>query len=199
MKTKSFLLTMLLLLAGTQVVAAQHHHNGRHANNCAPRECNHDFQEAQCDMIIRELALDDATTERFRTVYNQYLQELQSTYNPKLDNIKCPYCGRENCDGTDCPGPKGEKNATYKRVGKKLPTDAEVEARIKARFAQSRKILDIREKYYKEYRKFLSPKQIQRIYTVEKRCKNRIKRHSNNRNYTTMSAYRKYQQIQNNR
>ena len=199
MKTKSFLLTMLLLLTGTQFVSAQQHHSRNHHGGCAPRECHTDYEEAQCDMIIRELALDDATTERFRTVYNQYLQELQSTYNPKLDNIKCPYCGRENCDGTDCPGPRNEKSQSYKRVGKKLPTDAEVEARIKARFEQSRKILDIREKYYKEYRKFLSPKQIQRIYTVEKRCKNRMRRHSNNRKYTTMSDYRKYQQIQRNK
>lgn len=181
MKTKSFLLTMLLLLAGTQLVAAQHHHNGRRANVCTPRECP-DFEEAQCNMIIRELALDDATTEKFRKVYNEYLKELRSTYNSKLDNLKCPYCGRENCDGTGCPGPNDEQKESYKRVGKNLPTDTEVEARIKARFAQSRKILDIREKYYKEYRKFLSPKQIQRIYTVEKRCKNKMKRHSNNRN-----------------
>ena len=48
------------------------------------------------------------------------------------------------------------------------PTDAEVEQAIKARFAQSRKILDVREKYYNEFRKFLSPKQIQKMYNMEK-------------------------------
>ena len=32
----------------------------------------------------------------------------------------------------------------------------------------SRKILDIREEYYNEFRKFLSPKQIQKIYNMEK-------------------------------
>ena len=187
MKTKSFLLTMLLLLAGMQLAAAQQHHQrGHRPGNCAPRECGN-YEVAQCNMIIRELALDDATTERFRKVYNEYLKELHSTYNPKLDNIKCPYCGRENCDGTDCPGPQGEKEQSYKKVGRDLPTDAEVEARIKARFDQSRKILDVREKYYKEYRKFLSPKQIQRIYTVEKRCKNKMKRHSNSRSRYNMN------------
>ena len=35
---------------------------------------------------------------------------------------------------------------------------------MRARFAQSRKVLDIREKYYDEFRKFLSPKQVQKVY-----------------------------------
>ena len=56
----------------------------------------------------------------------------------------------------------------YKQTPKPLPTDAEVEQAIKARFAQSRKILDVREKYYNEFRKFLSPKQIQKMYNMEK-------------------------------
>ena len=54
------------------------------------------------------------------------------------------------------------------RLPKPVPTDAEVEQAIKARFAQSRKILDIREEYYNEFRKFLSPKQIQKMYNMEK-------------------------------
>ena len=55
-----------------------------------------------------------------------------------------------------------------KQIPKPVPTDAEVEQAIKARFAQSRKILDIREEYYNEFRKFLSPKQIQKMYNMEK-------------------------------
>lgn len=43
-----------------------------------------------------------------------------------------------------------------------------MEKAIKDRFAQSRKILDIREKYYNEFRKILSPKQIMKIYQLEK-------------------------------
>ena len=39
---------------------------------------------------------------------------------------------------------------------------------VKADFAQGRKILDIREKYYKAYSKFLTPKQIQRVYDMER-------------------------------
>ena len=46
-------------------------------------------------------------------------------------------------------------------------TDAEVVRGIKARFQQGRKILYIREKYFKVYSKFLTPKQIQRVYDLE--------------------------------
>ena len=55
-------------------------------------------------------------------------------------------------------------------------TDAEVEQVIKARFAQSRKMLDIREKYYNEFRKFLSPKQIQKMYNMEKRIGDKMRK-----------------------
>ena len=40
------------------------------------------------------------------------------------------------------------RTAADKQIPKPVPTDAEVEQAIKARFAQSRKILDVREKYY---------------------------------------------------
>ena len=43
---------------------------------------------------------------------------------------------------------------------KPVLTDAEVEQQIKGRFAQSRKILDVREKYYDEFRKILLPNRL---------------------------------------
>ena len=56
-------------------------------------------------------------------------------------------------------------------------TDAEAEQAIKSRMERSQKILDLREKYYKEYNKFLSPKQIQRVYELEKQSMKRLARH----------------------
>ena len=55
-------------------------------------------------------------------------------------------------------------------------TDAEVERQIKGRFAQSRKILDVREKYYDEFRKILSPKQIMKIYRTEQNNADKLKK-----------------------
>ena len=62
------------------------------------------------------------------------------------------------------------------RAPRSTLTDAEVEQVIKARFAQSRKMLDIREKYYNEFRKILSPKQIAKIYQTEKSNANKFKK-----------------------
>lgn len=47
-------------------------------------------------------------------------------------------------------------------------TDAEADKVIKADFQQGRKLLSIREKYYKAYSKFLTPKQILRVYDMER-------------------------------
>ena len=107
------------------------------------------MQEMQCSQIIKGLALDDATAAKFTPVYKQYMEEMQATRNMGA---------RRNA---------ANRTAADKQTPKPVPTDAEVEQAIKARFAQSRKMLDIREKYYNEFRKFLSPKQIQKMYNLE--------------------------------
>ena len=48
---------------------------------------------------------------------------------------------------------------------------------IKSRFAHSRKILDLRQKYYGIYSEFLTQKQILRVYVLEKQMMNRLARH----------------------
>lgn len=53
-------------------------------------------------------------------------------------------------------------------------TDAETEQALKERFAHSQKILDIRKKYYVEYGKFLTQKQIERVYKLERDMMNRL-------------------------
>ena len=51
----------------------------------------------------------------------------------------------------------------------------QVEQSIKAQFAHSRKAIDIREKYYGEFRKILNPRQIQRVYELEKHQSEKMK------------------------
>lgn len=53
-------------------------------------------------------------------------------------------------------------------------TDEEVENAILTRFDHSQKILDIRRRGYNEYRKFLSPRQIEKVYRLEKQTKKRL-------------------------
>lgn len=52
--------------------------------------------------------------------------------------------------------------------------EEQIEQNIKKRFERSEKILDIRQKYYKEYSKFMTQKQIQRVYEIEKNMKKRF-------------------------
>lgn len=53
-------------------------------------------------------------------------------------------------------------------------TDEETEQELKARFAHSRKILDLRQKYYVIYSEFLTQKQIQRVYELERQMMERL-------------------------
>ena len=108
-----------------------------------------ELAERQARHIAHELAFDDATAQKFITTYSDFQKEMWALG---------PGEPREH---------KGEM------------TDAEAEQAIKKRFEQSRKILDLREKYYKEYSKFLSPKQIERVYELEQRSMRRLGNHRN--------------------
>ncbi len=55
-------------------------------------------------------------------------------------------------------------------------TDEQIEQRILDNFAQSRAILDAREQYYKEFRKFLTPSQINQIFEDEKARRAQMRR-----------------------
>ena len=55
--------------------------------------------------------------------------------------------------------------------------DEEAEQAIKERFERSQQLLDLREKYYEEYSKFLTQKQIQRVYELERQAMNRLEKH----------------------
>ena len=53
-------------------------------------------------------------------------------------------------------------------------TDAQAEAQTKIDFERSQKILDLRQKYYKRYSTFLTQRQIQRVYEIEKQMRYRL-------------------------
>ena len=55
-------------------------------------------------------------------------------------------------------------------------SEQENEKLIKQRFAMSEKILDIRQKYYKEYSKFLTQAQIEKVYEQERKMMKRLAR-----------------------
>ena len=107
--------------------------------------------EAQAKHISHELALDDATSKKFIVTYLGYQQEVWAL-GPRL-----------------------------KKHNKDSQTDAEAEQTIKQRMERSQKILDLREKYYKKYSAFLTQKQIERVYELERRAMQRLSKRGQGR------------------
>ncbi len=70
------------------------------------------------------------------------------------------------------PRPKREKSHL---------SDKEAEQAMNERFAHSQKILDLRKKYYLKYSKFLTTKQIEKVYVLERRMMNRLFQRSQNK------------------
>lgn len=64
-------------------------------------------------------------------------------------------------------GPRPKKDSSNR-------SEAETEQALEERFAHSQKILDLRKKYYIEYSKFLTPKQIEQVYKLEKEIMDRL-------------------------
>lgn len=107
--------------------------------------------ETQARHIAQQLAFDDETTAKFVDTYSRCQKEVWSL-------------------------------APRKRIGKGASkNDRETEEAIEERFDRSQKLLDIRKKYYKEYSKFLTPKQIQRVYSIEKNMMKRLGKNANRR------------------
>lgn len=61
-------------------------------------------------------------------------------------------------------------------------TSEETEQALKNRFAHSRKILNLRQKYYAIYSEFLTQKQIQRVYELERQMMERLSKRSKKTN-----------------
>lgn len=100
--------------------------------------------EVQAKHIAHELAFSNDITTKFVDTYCNFQKELWAI-RPKNTENKAPDI-----------------------------TDKQKEERIKARFEQSEKILNIRKKYYKEYSKFLTQTQIERVYELEHQMMKRM-------------------------
>ena len=143
-KVFSILLTAIMMVAFSTAVSAQEN-NGQQQNKKQHRS-REQMAEMQAKHIARQLALDDATSQKFIETFSAYQKEVW-TLRPQ---------GKQH----------GKKKSEM--------TDAEVEKSIKDQFDHSQKILTLRQEYYKKYSKFLTPKQIQRVYELEKQSMNRL-------------------------
>ena len=145
-------LTVIMMVAFSTTAQAQDNQSKKQ------RMSREQLAEAQAKHIANDLALDDATSKKFVETFCDYQKEVWALR---------PQAKRPEMKDGKMPEMKDEK-----KVEK---TDAEVEKAIQERFEHSQKILSIRENYYKKYRKFLSPKQIQRVYELEKKGMDRLR------------------------
>ena len=144
-KVFRILLTVIMMIGFSIAASAQENKPAQQPSK-KQRMSREQMAEMQAKHISRQLALDDATCQKFIETFCAYQKEVWSLR----------------------PQGKGmHKNRAEM-------TDAEAEKAIKDQFDHSQKVLSLRQEYYKKYSKFLSAKQIQRVYELEKQSMNRL-------------------------
>lgn len=116
------------------------------------RPTREELAEKQAKHIAGAMALEDAVAERFVETFCRCQQEIWAL-GPKIGSH--PF--RDAASETN---------------------EAAAGQEISARFERSQKILDIRRKYYEEYSGFLTQKQIEHVYELERRMIDRLARRS---------------------
>lgn len=139
-KMLSFAICAIMMAVCSTAVQAQNNSSNQQ------RLSREELAEKQARHIAHELALDDATTQKYVATYKAYQQEVWAL------------------------GPRVRRQSD-------TATEAEAEQANRARMEQSQKILDLREKYYKEYSKFLTQRQIERAYELEQQVMRRLAHH----------------------
>ena len=114
-------------------------------NTDKQRLSREELATAQAKHIVNELALSDAITKQFIETFCECQKELWALQPEKKTNASAD-----------------------------MMTEEETKKVIQEQFEHSQKILDIRKDYYAKYSKFLSQKQIKRVYDLEKRAMTRF-------------------------
>ncbi len=141
MKTKLMMVLMAFVMTGGLHVSAQEKKDRPDRPRMTPEE----MMQRESKRMARALLLDDAAAAKFTAVYENYLKEINDCRQERRQAL-----------GAGRQAATGEARA--------FPTDEELEKQALDGFAHKRKMLDIKEKYYKEFRKFLSPRQVQKIF-----------------------------------
>ena len=161
MKTKFIYVFLAALMMGSLVTLSAQNNGNKDKKQ---RPTQEQMIQMQTDRMVKSLMLDDATAAKFTPVYEKYLKELREC---RMMNHK-PGMRRGAAQGAEANGAA--------ETQKPALTDAEIAQNIKDQFAQSRKMLDIREKYYNDFSKVLSQKQIAKIYQMERNYADKFKK-----------------------
>ena len=160
MKRCMYVMLVLLFVGGQVSLMAQDNEKKRQ------RPTQEQVMQWRVQQMVEALMLDDDTAAQFTTVYQNYLKELNEcrrmNFNAQKQTIEA-------------------KSDEKKPVRKASMTDEEIAKMLQNQFEQSRKLLDIREKYYAEFSKILTQKQILKLYNQEKRNADKFKKEFNRR------------------
>ena len=167
---KTFFITLLALMmsAGCNTATAQQQDNEKQRTERAKlrteraklrtdkerqRMTREQLAERQARYIASTIALDEETTEKYVRTFCECKKEVWALR----------------------PDRKGKRQAEM--------SESEIEKYINEKFDREEKLLAIRKKYYKEYSKFMTQRQIQRAYELEKKATGQlVKRKANMQN-----------------
>jgi len=143
-KSRFVLLAAAALLAVTTIHAQEPVKRERPAAQ-QPHKTPEELAAMRARHIATELAFDEETARQFTETYGRYHKELRDLRSER-------------------PRVKNDEEQTEEAI----------RASILVQFDQSRKMLDLREKYYNEYSRFLTQRQIRRVYTIEREVNQRL-------------------------
>lgn len=120
-------------------------------NNQRQRLTREELADKQARHIAQAMAFDDATTKQFVETYTACQKEIWAL-GPRMKDAR-------------------------KQANAQQQTEAEAKQDIALQFERSEKLLQIRQKYYAEYSKFLTQNQIKRVYVLERQMMKRLANH----------------------
>lgn len=117
--------------------------------------------DRQCQALVEALSLTTEEAARFVPTFKQYKADMDAIF-------------KENFRARSHRSFHPQSGSSAQPQQQPPLSDEQIEAMILNRFKMSRAILDVREKYYKQFRSFMRPQQIQRMYELEKRNAERM-------------------------
>ena len=131
----------IILLAISAFLVANVSAQEQPAKECmhGPALTKEERVELDIKRLTEELYLSDKQADKFAETYREFAA--------KKDELT----GKKECS-------RKEKKETL--------SDAEIEKAAKARFADMKKAVELQEKYYDKFRKFLNPRQVDRVLST---------------------------------
>ncbi len=102
------------------------------------------FRETQALRMAEDMGLDDKTSKDFKELFGKYAEEMEKARGQK---------------------PEADKDS---RRDRKTLTDAEIDKMIEESIKQEKETAEVKERYFKEFRKILTARQTARVLNMDR-------------------------------